>query len=280
MWKSGSIEPVQRVQVDDMIRSLRFTPSGEHVLLGDVTGRLRFLNLETSTSEMILDMGSTITCIDWTSVNGTTLVAAASTSGQVSLLNNLQPVNGGALSWTAHVPTDGPQDLQFGSIGKYAEVWSLVFAPPQFGCLLATASEDQSVVIWKIGANPVVVKREKGQESQTVVQTGYTIGSHNAPRAQGSGYVRKLVRQCFHQRIGRSDGASLQPCRLVSCVRALKRGLWAKVAHVDILRPVVSDRRSHSDCCWIVKWVSPCVEQKGRWRLDASLGSQVPCWVD
>lgn len=50
--------------------------------------------------------------------------------------------------WLAHKPIEDSTDVNFGSIKFFAEVWSLCFSPSTNE--VATASEDQTIAIWKI----------------------------------------------------------------------------------------------------------------------------------
>jgi WD40 repeat protein len=48
----------------------------------------------------------------------------------------------------AHRPVAGPQNLQFGSIGLFAEIWSLAWSPDNG--TIATCSEDQTTCVWAL----------------------------------------------------------------------------------------------------------------------------------
>jgi hypothetical protein len=48
----------------------------------------------------------------------------------------------------AHRPVAGPQNLQFGSIGLFAEIWSLAWSPDNGA--IATCSEDQTTSVWAL----------------------------------------------------------------------------------------------------------------------------------
>jgi len=51
--------------------------------------------------------------------------------------------------FVAHAPNkDKPQDMKFGSMHKFAEIWSLTWSPSNQ--MVATTSEDQTTCIWDI----------------------------------------------------------------------------------------------------------------------------------
>jgi len=53
------------------------------------------------------------------------------------------------INFVAHAPIkDKPQNLNFGSIHKFAEIWSLAWSPSNQ--MIATTSEDQTTCIWDV----------------------------------------------------------------------------------------------------------------------------------
>jgi hypothetical protein len=62
-------------------------------------------------------------------------------------------------SFVAHEPSTGPVDPNFGSLDKFAEVWSTISNCGKLDYLV-TASEDQTCKIWAVKnsiGNPKVV---------------------------------------------------------------------------------------------------------------------------
>ena len=91
-------------------------------------------------------MNGSITQIQWSP--DSSILAASTTDGTLALLQSqpgdelLRPV----LVFKAHRASKGQQDMKFGSLTKFAEIWSLAWSPD--GKMVATSSEDQTTRIW------------------------------------------------------------------------------------------------------------------------------------
>jgi hypothetical protein len=66
-----------------------------------------------------------------------TILLAGTTQGTLYLLKESEQIEGNGVrkldimfSFTAHKPVNGPQDMNFGSIGLFAEIWSLTWYIP------------------------------------------------------------------------------------------------------------------------------------------------------
>ncbi|KAL6077883.1 Cytosolic iron-sulfur protein assembly protein CIAO1 [Balamuthia mandrillaris] len=120
-------------------------------------------------------LSDTVTCLKWQPTGS--LLAAATTDGRLYLLQQNEEENADVVKVIeAHPPDrEGPQNLQFGSLNLFAEVWSLTWSP--CGRFLATSSEDQTTRIWDL-QRLLCLKEKKGCE--VAVEPERVLRGHTA----------------------------------------------------------------------------------------------------
>ncbi|GAM21400.1 hypothetical protein SAMD00019534_045750 [Acytostelium subglobosum LB1] len=132
------------------VRSLAWTgcPSGSFIMAGLMDGSLMRFDIETKQSTVVDSLGDAITVIQWHRDTNTLLVGT--TGGHLCLYNYDIQLNTLSLAWKRlmHEPVvSDQQDIRFGSIGHFAEIWSACFNDD--GSQVATCSEDQTTVLWR-----------------------------------------------------------------------------------------------------------------------------------
>lgn len=155
------------------VRSLSWTTLNglETLLIGGMSGELLQWSLpqhipdasegdedepQIGIAEEITSLENTVTCIRPCPTDPS-LILVATVGGLVWLIDILSenPVDGSRVTrkWSllAHLPSQGPQDMSFGTLQHYAEVWSLCWSPD--GQYFASSSEDQSICIWDLQSN-------------------------------------------------------------------------------------------------------------------------------
>ncbi|EGC37763.1 hypothetical protein DICPUDRAFT_97144 [Dictyostelium purpureum] len=194
IWESNEShpdKPLKEYCFGIPIRSLSWGGGDESILIGLMDGSLMHWNLlkpiNTNDSEgeplnpsLISSLQDSITCIQWEKENtnnnikesstssNKSIVAVGTTGGHLNIFKRIINKNTNreefVLEWSclAHQPSTGPQDLRFGSINKFAEIWSLTFHPTNNN-IVATCSEDQTTIIWN---------RVTGEKVKTL--TGHT----------------------------------------------------------------------------------------------------------
>jgi len=100
---------------------------------------------------LLFSLSSGITCLKWENGPHSKKLAASSTDGTLAIVeqspgesNNVTFIS----AFKAHKAPTGPQDLNFGSLGKFAEIWSIAWSPDNLK--IATSSEDQTTHIWNL----------------------------------------------------------------------------------------------------------------------------------
>lgn len=182
-WRPHDPEPVERTVVSFPIRSMKWLPSGAALVVGDLEGHIH-LWTPTLDIESVWKLEGGVTSIDLGEVGAAPhrvlRLAFGCTSGLASVMElrldslalDLQAA--AKRTWVAHrAVTNAPHDPNFGSIGLYAEVWSLAWSP--CASYLATCSEDQTVAVWGMGQGPVSSVADGGADPEPVaVLRGHT----------------------------------------------------------------------------------------------------------
>ena len=172
-WRPHSPTPVERATVNFPIRSMKWLPSGAALVVGDLEGHLHLWS-PTMDIESVWKLEGGVTSIDIAEAGGRGMLRLAfgCTSGLASVMDvheaslALDLQGAAKRTWFAHRAVTGSQDLNFGSIGLYAEVWSLTWSP--CAGYLATCSEDQTVAVWRLGTTPA---GDNGTEEPELVTT-------------------------------------------------------------------------------------------------------------
>ncbi|PRP86721.1 hypothetical protein PROFUN_02870 [Planoprotostelium fungivorum] len=150
LWRGSDAHPLARSQLPAGVRSVTFGP-GEDISLqiGCVDGQIwNWRPLDSEEPKLLFLLLDTVTCLRWERGEGSDTLMASTTDGTVALLRKVpgHVTMAACLVIKAHQPIVGPQDLRFGSIQKYAEIWSCSWSPD--GSMFATSSEDQTTHIW------------------------------------------------------------------------------------------------------------------------------------
>jgi WD40 repeat protein len=152
----SGVDIVTRTNVAISVRSLCWSPNGAELYIGDMAGNIHAWSPthESSAVRLIFGLNGSITALQWSpspSVSTVPCLAAATTDGTLALLQ-AQPGDNvllrPSLVFKAHRASKGEQDLRFGSLTKFAEIWSLAWSPD--GRMIATSSEDQTTRIWTV----------------------------------------------------------------------------------------------------------------------------------
>lgn len=173
VWDVGSHLPLASTRVPSLlpVRSICWRrpshrPDGPapHVLIGCVSGDIYSWNpLQPDVAPLLVAaLGDTVTCMRWEHGDAPRLLAAGTTNGTLHVMRLVVVPAGDhdrlaqqqqlrledVLVIEAHRPVAGPQNLQFGSIGLFAEIWSLAWSPDNGA--IATCSEDQTTCVWAL----------------------------------------------------------------------------------------------------------------------------------
>jgi len=158
-WSIGKnkYEPLHQYFFGIPVRSLSWSSGDDNfILVGLMDGSLFNWNLISNETILISNLQDGITCIQWEKKDNPTTVAVGTTGGHLNVYQRSKVGNDEIfnLEWSilAHQPVTGPQDLRFGSINKFAEIWSLTFSPTDSN-IIATCSEDQTTIIWNKSIN-------------------------------------------------------------------------------------------------------------------------------
>ena len=146
--------PLVETRVGDVPRSLALVGAGDDwtLVVGSLSGRLTLLRicLDRPVRDRVVGrtavklVGGVITLHP---NQGTSRLCAGTSEGRVAVLEVSEPLVPTLEScFLAHKVSSGPEDLRFGSLGKFAEVWCVHWCPD--GRFLATCSEDQTTSIW------------------------------------------------------------------------------------------------------------------------------------
>jgi WD40 repeat protein len=104
----------------------------------------------------IYKLDNTIVCCRTKSTSNAELVAFGTTKGTLWLFSFQNVQLKLIRKFLAHQCTDGDQDMNFGSLVLFSEIWTLCFHP-QDPNILCTGSEDQTVKVWDLAAQSCIV---------------------------------------------------------------------------------------------------------------------------
>ncbi|EFA81587.1 hypothetical protein PPL_05578 [Heterostelium album PN500] len=178
-------QPIQSHILGVPVRSLAWNacPTQTFIIVGLMDGSLMYYSLETKKSTMIDNLNDGITAIQWynnSNNSNSPLLAVGTTGGNLYIYKyddyaiceddenekeddeeeeevdedekeKIRIQCKFKLTWKkqVHLPKKGePQDLKFGSIIHFAEIWSLCFNDQ--GDKIATCSEDQTIAVWMV----------------------------------------------------------------------------------------------------------------------------------
>ena len=142
-------------------------PSDSYILVGTMAGSLYRINTPADPSSEpieVLNIQNTIVCLGWSGEK----LAIGSTQGELKVYDMATDSPVELLSFLAHAPSETPPDQNFGSLTLFSEIWTLCWSPKGRN-LLATGSEDQTVVIWDLNTVQKVTTLPKHRNAVTGV---------------------------------------------------------------------------------------------------------------
>eukprot|EP01132_Coremiostelium_polycephalum_P001336 gene1336-1684_t len=235
------------------VRAISWSGGGsdQFMLVGLMDGSLIHWNLDRNeddeeSSMVVSNLIDGITSIQWDHLNER--VAVGTTGGHLNIYRfnqssqqQAQPIYYLESSILAHEPKIGPQDLRFGSINQFAEIWSLVFHPTDPN-LLATVSEDQTTAIWRINGGGSTLTKDR-------VLTGHTTAV-----------------TCVDWMVAKSMGTILATCADDQTVRIWNTDNWQEISVFKTTNDVgewhtvtyLTLIQSHDNSCYVV-----CATQNG-----------------
>ncbi|KAH3760709.1 mitochondrial succinate dehydrogenase complex subunit C [Pelomyxa schiedti] len=96
-----------------------------------------------------------ITALSWENGDSPKQLGVACSDGTLAILYFSEGFFKIRVAFKAHKPSTKPQDLQFGSLTKYAEIWSIAWSPNNN--FIASSSEDQQTCIWDMNMEKIAV---------------------------------------------------------------------------------------------------------------------------
>eukprot|EP00743_Colponemidia_sp_Colp-15_P007301 GILK01007884.1.p1 GENE.GILK01007884.1~~GILK01007884.1.p1 ORF type:complete len:681 (+),score=55.24 GILK01007884.1:63-2105(+) len=156
--RNDAFQPSYSVAVQQPIRSLCWKPNTTKLTIGTIDGRIFEWSLfqdetppSSSSLKLIAALNDGVTGLRWTDTGESKQILAAGTTGGVLGLFHSELGEDFLRTSTvfvAHPPAKGPQDLRFGSLGKFSEIWSLCWSPDHSH--VVTVSEDQRAFVWRL----------------------------------------------------------------------------------------------------------------------------------
>jgi len=153
VWSLDHPHPISTTRFSSPVRSLCWRKNGpdaisEPIIVGLMDGSLYvWSHTADKKGKFLTALSGNVTCLQWNKMDPNFL-AASSTEGTLAILKWEEEKHTLQTHWSikAHAPSTGPQNINFGSLHKFAEVWSLCWSPD---CkFIATGSEDQKIRIW------------------------------------------------------------------------------------------------------------------------------------
>jgi len=158
IWEIGKEHPVKQTMAPMSVRSLTWRKDGT-LYCGCLDGHIYAWNpFSEAPIQNVFSVIGGVTSLRWEHGENPTLIAAGTTDGTLAILqqNPGEPQYFIKLAIKAHKPSK-EQNMDFGSMIKFAEIWSLAWSPDSK--FIATASEDQTTIIWNLYGEQVAVLR-------------------------------------------------------------------------------------------------------------------------
>lgn len=183
--ESQLLEPVAKYNVVRNrqfvpVRCMAMDPEDRILLVGTMMGSVYMLERpgeSTSDPAEIISGEHAVVCMSW---KGTRL-ALGSVSGELKIYDFATGSAQLLQSFLAHEPSTQPKDPKFGSLTLFSEIWTLSWSPRDED-LIATGSEDQTVVVWELAERRKVVTLPKHRNAVTgvvwKVMERMSVGGH------------------------------------------------------------------------------------------------------
>jgi len=154
LWDKIKNCPAQQTKVPNTaVRSIQWKTGTSRIYAGCMDGSVFLWDHQSlQNPKRVLSCRGGIAALQWEHGEDPHRLAAGTTDGQLVIAEEVQNDDGSSffkinVAIHAHRPFRlGQTDQRFGSIQQYAEVWSVAWSP--CNNFIATASEDQSIVIW------------------------------------------------------------------------------------------------------------------------------------
>jgi WD40 repeat protein len=164
LWDIKNHNSVKDINVMASVRCLCWRKNSDWVQIGCMDGSVFNWNIKTDQLQRVITLTSEVICMKWENGELPGKLALGCRDGKLAILH--QDLGDDfmktSLLFIAHPPIkDGEQDGQFGSIGKYSEIWSLKWSPKND--FIATCSEDQTTKIWN--SDGFLIKELKGHST-------------------------------------------------------------------------------------------------------------------
>ncbi|KAL4450886.1 hypothetical protein ABPG74_011728 [Tetrahymena malaccensis] len=149
--------PIRQIQLQSGIRCIDWLPNGEGIVIGTLDGSIlmkKFSKDQILSANILIQQNCSITSLRFKSIQDKILLLATNSLGQVMILEYDQYDSMFQLKnqIQAHLPQQSSN--QFGTLEKYAEIWSSVWG---FN-FVATSSEDTTIKIFSIQKNLLSLK--------------------------------------------------------------------------------------------------------------------------
>eukprot|EP01130_Rhizamoeba_saxonica_P005972 TRINITY_DN2367_c0_g1_i1.p1 TRINITY_DN2367_c0_g1~~TRINITY_DN2367_c0_g1_i1.p1 ORF type:complete len:664 (-),score=128.92 TRINITY_DN2367_c0_g1_i1:738-2729(-) len=136
------------------IRALIWKKGTDYINIGCMDGNVYAWNINENGDELpvVFTMDDAITSMKWEKGDNPYRIAAGTTSGTLAIYEHNEDGSfKEVFNLKAHKPSSGEQDLNFGSMNIFSEIWSISWSPNNQ--YIATASEDQTTRIWDLDGN-------------------------------------------------------------------------------------------------------------------------------
>ena len=171
IWDSKYLRVVSNATVEESIRCISWDCRGEDLLIGTMSGGLFAFKdclCEKSQVSFVVSLNDSIICMSFNYYQEREVLALGTTKGQLWVFSKHKDTFVQEKVFLAH-KTSQEQDLAFGSLILYSEIWSLSWSPSD-PKLVATGSEDQTVKVWNWELASDLVTLPKHQKAVTGVR--------------------------------------------------------------------------------------------------------------
>ncbi|CAG9312029.1 unnamed protein product [Blepharisma stoltei] len=169
VFDTKTYQLVYERQIPSGIRCLSWDINGKEIYLGGLDGHLYKVNGETENYDQIWNLQSDVICMSWKQGLIKDYLAAGTKNGELWILSKAADSNMSVdTSFIAHDKQSDSEDVNFGSLKYFSEIWTLAWSPDSG--LIATGSEDQTVNIWDWTSKNMIIALPKHSKAVTGVR--------------------------------------------------------------------------------------------------------------